>query len=363
MIRESHLIRHTEKVGSKKTPEEVTPDEIKEIRKKVIETNPGVTLDDQSLRHLVLREQDAAVFGQEEGKKSTITFAGIVRAQAEASQFAKGIDQMPDKSVVILGPGSPKDRCQETQDIYEQELKVAAGKKDGLQIIEDQGLVPEGELDQQGAEKVVIINHDSPEGIEASQVGPWGPKYLSELKKGLNKEVGDKETPAVLVWAARKEEVEGLQAEFQAKGIMGADQAKAVNPSKFETKENTPETIAKEIITYLRDVMKQIQEKYPERSVYFQSISHNMILDVATLRLLGERISRESLKELSDKEDGDYEASRPLEGRTVKFEGDKLLISFRGKEKEWTLDQLEELIKDEGILDQEAEERVKEWQS
>ena len=363
MPREVNLIRHTEKVESKKTPEEVTPDEIEEMSKKVIAANPEVRLDDDSLRHLVLQEQDAAVFGQKEGEKSSITFAGIVRAQAEASQFAKGIDKMPDNAVVILGPGSPKDRCQETQAIYERELKARASKQDGLEIIEDQGLVSEEKLDQQGAKRVAIINHGSLEGIEADQVGPWGPEYLSKLKKGFDQEVKDKETPAILVWAARQEEVEELRAELQEKRVIKADQAKEVDPSKFETKDNTPEAIAKEIIAYLRDVMKQLQEKYPDRPVYFQSVSHNMIMDVATLRLLGERISRESLNKLGDTADGDYEASRPLEGRSVKFEGDKLIISFRDKEKEWTLEEIEELIKDEGILDQEAEERVKEWES
>ncbi|MFH1235702.1 MAG: hypothetical protein V1685_02065, partial [Parcubacteria group bacterium] len=102
---------------------------------------------------------------------------------------------------------------------------------------------------------------------------------------------------------------------------------------------------------------------YSDRPVYFLSVSHNMILDVASLRLLGEKICRESLRTIAAEGATDYEASRPLEGRSIRLEGDALIVSFRGQEKRWTPSELEELVRTDGILEQEAQERAAEWQT
>lgn len=364
---EIHLIRHTEKVSSEKTPEDVTDEEIEQMRQKVADANPDFgDLDDDSLRHLVLCDQDAAIFGPDIGgkrEKSSITFSGILRAQREAKDFAEHIKDMPGNAVIILGPGSPKDRCQETQWIYAQEIKAKAREKSAeLTVFEDEGLVPQNVLDEQNLGRTVMINQENVEGIEAEKVGPWGPKYLDQLKSLLDKSMKDKETPAVKVWVSRDEEIDKLRAEFVEQGIIKDSDSEKLDPALFETKDNTPEAVAKDIITYIKQVLELGREKYPDRPVYFLGSSHNMTMDVASLRLLGHKITRENLKKLALDDNDDYEASLPIEGRSMRFENGKFIFSFRGEEKELSPEELEELTKDNGILDQEAEERVREWQ-
>jgi len=361
------FIRHTDKVSNKLTPEDVSDDEIKNMREKVLAVNPDLKeVDDESLRHLVLFEKDSAVFGPEiDGKteKSSITFAGILRTQQEAKNFTDNIDNLPENAVIILGKGSPKDRCQETEWIYGQEIKTKANNNENLKIFENEGLISEEDLDKQNIGKAVMINNEDIEGIDSKKVGPWGPEYLGDMKKWVKKEVEDKETPAVKVWVALKSEVENLKEEFVEQGIIDESNSAEIDPALFKIKENTPEIVAKDVIKYFKQVLESSQEKYPNRPVHFLSASHNMILDVASLRLLGHKISRENLNKLALDDNEDYEASLPLESRRIRFEGGKLIFSFRGKEKELSLEELEDLTKDGGILDQEAEERFKEWQS
>lgn len=335
------------------------------MRAKVKATNPDINyVDDESLRHLVLFEKDSSVFGPEvDGKreKSNITFEGILRTQREARNFTENIDSLDKNAVIILGPGSPKDRCQETEWIYAQEIKARAENDESLEVFENKGLIPENELNENS--RVVMINQENFKGIESEKVGLWGPEYLSQMKNLFDKSVKDKETPAVKVWVALKNEVDALRKEFVDQGIIDEGNSVEIDPVLFQTKENTPEIVAKNVIKYFKQVFESSQQKYPHRPVHFISVSHNMILDVASLRLLGHKINRENLKELTLGNDKDYEASLPLEGRSMKFENGKLIFSFRGEEKEFTIEELEELTKDGGVLDQEAEERVKEWQS
>jgi len=364
------FIRHTDKVSSKLKPEEVSDSEVEEMRRKALAANPHIKdLDEKSLRHLILFEKDAAVFGpQVEGRreKSSITFAGILRTQQEAKGFVDSIDSMPENAVVILGPGSPKDRCQETQWIYEQEIKAKASQSETsekLTIFENQGLIAESELNEQNLGRVVMINRQNIEGIEAEKVGPWGPKYLDEMKGLFDKSIKDKETPAVKVWVSQDDEIDSLKKELLAQGIVKDEDIDKIDPALFQSVENTPEAVAKDIIKYFKQVLELTQEKYPGRPVHFIGSSHNMTMDVASLRLLGYQISRENLKSLSFDDAEDYEASVPLEGRNIRFENGKLIFSFREEEKEISTEELDELIKDNGILDQEAEERVSKWQS
>ncbi|GEM_PF-5083929 len=364
------FIRHADKVSSKLTPEDVSEDEIEKMRAKVKATNPDIDdSDEESLRNLVLLEKDSAVFGPEiDGKKekSSITFAGILRTQQEAKEFAKKMEHSDEEAVIIIGPGSPKDRCQETEWIYEQELKKAHGvASDGVYNAhsEENGIPSQKELDEGDYARVAFVNNKNIEGIEAEKVGPWGPEYLSQMKDLVNESVEDKETPAIKVWVALKNEVDTLRKEFVDQGIIDEDKLTEIDPALFKTKENTPEMVARDVIKYFKQVLETCLEKYPDREVHFISASHNMILDVASLRLLGHKISRENLKELKLPNNKDYEASFPLESRSIKFIKGTLLFHFRGKEKKFTTRDLEKLTKDGGTLDQEAEERLKEWQS
>lgn len=353
------LSRHADKAVKKLALEDVTSWDLQNMKERI-----GDSESEDYLRHLVLCERDAAITGQgNKQEASALTFTGILRTQKEARSFVHDFRTLPDNAVIILGPGSPKDRCQETQWIYEQEIRSEARRPESsFAVFEGEGFVSQDTLDRKGVGQAVVINYEKTDGIESEQAGPWSAEYFEDIKKMMSDGVYDKETPLMKIWVARGVEVDRVRKDIVKEGLMSINDAEAITPSLFRGKDNTPEARAKIFFQYVVEVLKAVQELYPDRPVYFRSFSHNMIMDAASLVLLGHEISRGSLRELADSEDADYVASRPLEGRSIRFENGRLIFSFRGREKEWTVDELNALVNEDGILDQKAEERFQEWQ-
>ena len=103
-----------------------------------------------------------------------------------------------------------------------------------------------------------------------------------------------------------------------------------IKPSNFF---ETPEDDAEKKIRFMIKTLKIAQKYFPDNPVKIFGISHSVRSDFAAMKLLGINISAKAFEEIGGARD--Y-----LESHKVTIKDGKVIVSFRGQQNEFSVDEL-----------------------
>ncbi|MCK5511044.1 hypothetical protein KAI65_05930 [Candidatus Parcubacteria bacterium] len=130
------------------------------------------------------------------------------------------------------------------------------------------------------------------------------------------------------LWAAQPEEIDMIKQEVKEQ--YPEVDINDIKPSNFF---ETPEDDAEKKIRFMIKTLKIAQKYFPDNPVKIFGISHSVRSDFAAMKLLGINISAKAFEEIGGARD--Y-----LESHKVTIKDGKVIVSFRGQQNEFSVDEL-----------------------
>lgn len=348
-MNESRIIRirdhrHAEKPKDIK-PGDISADEIASYKK---EHHMGSHATDDSIRQLIIIEKGGPVYGQEDwdkplnpNDKTQLTYEGIRQAHDLGSEIYKEVDLSP-RGRICMFVASPSGRTVETTELVVDRIEqlIKREKPEHLKLLRVNGLDSSSSLELDEQDSIFIFDQQGVSDIDS---------FSNDTLEKINKLFGG-ETIGEMLWYAKPEELQALKEELKIR-FPEIDPATIdkISPRDYQV---PPEEVVARIVGYYEKLIDLANKQFPNRSIDFYSVSHNMILDATSMRLLGMEISTASVKKLGG------EARTSLEAGQIIVDGNSVTIKFRDMENRITLDELRAL---KAKLLDEAKIRRKQW--
>ncbi len=266
----------------------------------------------------------------------------------KAQELLSRLNEAPVGTVMALEPSNVI-RAKQTRDLLAEKLgEMLEGRR-------DISLVSLGETEE-GAAKVLgeVRANREMKYIIADLRPTWllGSKENEPMVAAANKwnnRFGGNENLRGSLWASHKSERPRLRQKLLETGIDVS--LEELNPAEFK---HTPEEAALRQIRWMQ-AMRKIGERYfPNRSLILEGISHNIRADFASLALMGEDISLESIDRILE---GKFREPFARSSTTFLADG-SVEVTNRGMTMKYDRDEFENLLK---RIRQNSEIRKKEW--